>query len=166
MKSMVSKRKILAASIGFIFNAGVFVVLPLAFLYYSQQSSAIPAVLTQLKTMVGIDVNSIAVTVAIAGAVMTGASLIADLTESRSFVNLAAKIASSLLGLFIFLNLIGLGDVASMGYLVKTISIEQQSVGWILDLKFFASAMVVIVVAELIVSLLEYLTSKTEKPTE
>ena len=160
---MVPKEKILKASIGFIFYAVIFVLLPLAFLYFVQQSPELPAILSQAKTMLGIDVNGIIITIAIAGAIVAMASLMAGLTESWSPMNLIPKIVSSLLRLFISLTLIGLGDAASMGYVAKSIYMQQAGIQFILDLRFFAIAMALVTSVELFTHFLEYAIARKEK---
>lgn len=159
---MASKKKILIASIAFVFHAGLLVVLPLVLSYFIQQNNTMLEMMNLLKSTDNIDLSGIPISIAGAGAIITVASLIADLTEASSTANLVANIISSLLSLFIFLVLIGLGDIGSMGYMARTTIMEQASIGFVLDLRFFAIAMILVVTAGIAVGFAQYLISRRE----
>ncbi len=159
---MVSKKKILIASMAFIFHAGLLVILPLVLSHFIQQNDTMLEMMNLLKKMANIDISGIPVSIAIAGAVIAVASLIADLTESSSLTNLVAKTISSLSSLLIFVLLIGLGDISSIGYVSRITSMEQASIGFVLDLRFFAIAMILAVTAGIVVGCVQYLVSRRE----
>jgi len=160
---MVSKIRIILAVTKFIFYSLLFVVPPVAIIYFSEQNPMVQTIVTQMNEALSLDIKALAFTIAISGIVVAIASLVSTLTNPWSLVNLAANIITSISELFIFLLLIGLGDASSLGYFTKVIKIGEFTINLTFDFKFFAVLMIGATVLGIVSIFLRYLIERKEK---
>jgi len=118
----------------------------------------IPAGIEEMIRMV-FDVNMVISTLTVVGIAAAAMSFVKNATDSWSPANLLAAIASELIGLYVFIFFIGLGDVAGLG--VTRISIPAgpgATMFW--DFKFFVLCQFLICGLSIVKESLDFYSSR------
>lgn len=124
----------------------------------------IPAGIEKMIRMV-FDVNMVISTLTAVGIVAAAMSFVKNITDSWSPANLLAAIASELIGLYVFIFFIGLGDVAGLG--VARISIPAglgATMFW--DFKFFVLCQFLICGLSIVKESLNFYSSRKGRFTQ
>ncbi len=93
-------------------------------------------ILSAAREVAGIDVQAMVGTVTFIGLVLVGLSFAKHLSEDRSAVKLIASALADLLGFYLFLTVVGLGDPSSWGFTERSLPV-MGDVTLFLDFRFF-----------------------------
>lgn len=113
-------------------------------------------------TQTAIDISALTSLSTAVGIALAAISFIKNSTDSWSPANLLASITSSLVDLYLFLFLMGLGDVASLGVMSMNLSFGQGAATITYDFKFFTLFQILIVGFAIAYSGLKFYYSKKQ----
>ncbi len=121
----------------------------------------LPEVGVQAGIFLGVDVQRFIWTLAIVGVGLATLSIVKNLTGDWSPANLAASVLSSLVGLYLFLFLIGLGDPSGLGLTERTAKVGP-GVRMYWDFRFAVTFYLVIMLLGIVKTFANFFYAKKE----